>query len=68
MVVSMTEKENALHKCARMILLDQCPPDRKHYLCMVGEDDSDRDCTLYWNNYMWALLAGTVDIPREARP
>ncbi len=34
MVCQMTKKESDLQRCAFMILRDQCPPDRKHYLCM----------------------------------
>lgn len=63
----MTKKEHALHKCARMILLDQCPPERKYYLCMKVEDDSAVDCTQCWDNYLWGLAAGTVELPNEGR-
>ncbi len=49
-----TKKESALWDCARMILHDQCPPEREHYLCMKAEDDTP-DCTLCWDNYLWGV-------------
>lgn len=64
MVCRMTEKESALQKCALMILHDQCPPERKHYLCMKGEDDSSVDCTLCWDNYLWGIAAGDTELPK----
>lgn len=64
MACCMTEKERDLHSCARMILFDQCPPDRKHYLCMKGEDDSGLDCTLCWDNYLWGIASGTIELPK----
>jgi len=67
MIVRMTRKENALRQCARMILHDQCPPERKHYLCMKVEDDSCADCTQCWENYLWDLAAGAVELPNEGR-
>ena len=63
----MAEKEYALFKCARMILLDQCPPERKHYLCMEAEDDSAVDCAQCWDRYLWGIAAGDVKLPNEAR-
>ncbi len=63
----MTVKEVALQQCALMILNDQCPPDRKHYLCMQGEDDTARDCTQCWSNYLWGITFGTIELPREER-
>ena len=62
MVCQMTEKESALQKCAFMILRDQCPPDNKHYLCMVSED-STGDCAKCWSNYLWGVSAGTIELP-----
>lgn len=50
-----------------MILNDQCPPERKHYLCMQGEDDTARDCTQCWSNYLWGITFGTIELPREER-
>ena len=67
MVCRMTERESALQKCAFMILSDQCPPDRKHYLCMMGEDDTALDCTQCWNNYLWGVAAGTIKLPKSER-
>lgn len=60
----MTKKESELRKCALMILHDQCLPDRKHYLCMTGEDDTALDCTQCWDTYLWRIAAGTVEIPK----
>lgn len=62
----MTVKEAALQQCALMILSDQCPPDRKHYLCMMGEDETG-DCTQCWSNYLWGLTMGTIELPREEK-
>lgn len=59
----MTMKEAAFQQCAFMILADQCPPDRKHYLCAIEEDDTDRDCTQCWSNYLWGLSMGTIELP-----
>ena len=47
----MTIKEAAFFQCAFMILHDQCPPERKHYLCMTEEDDSVQDCIQCWSRY-----------------
>lgn len=60
-VVKVTAKEAALEKCALMILADQCPPDRKHYLCMELEDGSETACSFCWRNYIRAVLAGAAD-------
>lgn len=67
MVVKMTKKENALRQCALMILYDQCPPERKHYLCMKEEDDGTFDCTQCWDNYLSGIAAGTVELPKSER-
>ena len=64
-IFDLTTKENAFRKCALMILHDQCPPERKHYLCMKVEDDSAADCTQCWDNYLWGLAAGTVELPNK---
>lgn len=66
MIVQMTKKENELWQCAFMILRDQCPPERKHYLCMMGEDDTG-DCSQCWNNYLWGIAAGTIELPKAER-
>ena len=65
-VVKVTAKEAALERCALMILADQCPPDRKHYLCMRQEDDT-ADCGLCWRNYIEAVLAGAADPHKEMK-
>ena len=62
MVVRMTKKESELRKCALMILHDQCPPDRKHYLCMTGEDDTALDCTHYEGKYSINSFDETIHI------
>ncbi len=67
MVIQATKKESALLKCARMILHDQCPPERKYYLCMKEEDDSTCDCTLCWNNYLWGVVSGVIEVPKEEK-
>lgn len=67
MVVKMTKKEYALRQCARMILDDQCPPERKHYLCMKAEDESAVDCTKCWDDYLWGIAVGTVELPNDGR-
>ena len=67
MIVSLAKKENAFFECACMILYDQCPPEREHYLCMRAEDDSAVDCTQCWNNYLLKLAAGTVEFPKMKR-
>ena len=64
MVCQMTKKESDLQRCAFMILRDQCPPDRKHYLCMVSEDCTG-DCTQCWINYLWAIGEGSAELPRK---
>ena len=66
MVCQVTKKESDLRRCAFMILRDQCPPDRKHYLCMVSEDDTG-DCTMCWDNYLWGVAAGKIELPIEER-
>ncbi len=66
MIVRMTKKEDAMHTCARMILYDQCPPDRKYYLCMKQEDDTGA-CAQCWENYMWDLAGGAVELLSEDR-
>ena len=64
----MTILESALSHCAFMILHDQCPPDNKHYLCKKMEDDSIGDCCAQrWNNYLFGLTMGTIELPRKER-
>ena len=55
----MTITEAAFFQCANMILHDQCPPERKHYLCMMDDDDA-LDCTQCWSNYLWGIAMGTI--------
>lgn len=61
--IAMTKKEYNLHTCARMILFDQCPPDNKHYLCMMSEDDTP-DCTKCWDDYLRGVAAGEIELPK----
>ena len=64
----MTLMESALSHCAFMILHDQCPPERKHYPGMRVEDDSIGDCcTQCWNDYLFGLTMGTIELPRKER-
>jgi len=49
-----------------MILRDECPPDRKHYLCMKQEDDTG-DCSLCWSNYLWGIGSDEIKPRREKR-
>lgn len=65
--IAMTKKERNLHECACMILHDQCPPDRNHYLCMVSEDDTALDCTQCWDNYLWGVVEGTIELPSRRK-
>ncbi|MCI8438947.1 MAG: hypothetical protein HFF73_05450 [Oscillospiraceae bacterium] len=59
----MTIKECAFFDCARMILLDQCPPDRTHYLCMQSEDDADGQCAQCWDTYLWGIMQDAIELP-----
>ena len=64
-----TPKEHALSRCANMILHDMCPPDNKYYLCMEEEDYSiEPDCTLCWDNYLWGIKTGAIEIPTKEGP
>ena len=65
-VMILTEKERALMDCAHMILFDQCPPERKHYLCMMSEDCTG-DCAQCWLNYLHGIGAGTIKLPKAKR-
>lgn len=62
----MTPKEAAFQQCAFMILNDQCPPDRTHYLCMMREDDGLGSCTQCWSNYLWYLTFKPVEPVRPS--
>lgn len=64
MVCRMTKKESDLQRCAFMILRNQCPPDNKHYLCMMEEDDTALDCVQCWGNYLWGVAAGSIELPK----
>lgn len=66
MICTMTKKEWDLQRCALMILEDQCPPDRAHYLCMVSEDCTG-DCTRCWYNYLQGVAMGTIELPKIER-
>lgn len=43
-------KEEQLFQALELALKDECPPDRKDYLCMAGEDESQdcEACILRW--------------------
>ncbi len=62
-MTGITMKEAAFRQCAFMILNDQCPPDRKHYLCAKEEDGIINDCTQCWSNYLWGLTMGVIELP-----
>lgn len=62
----MTIAEAAFSQCEFMILHDQCPPETRHYLCMKEEDDSIRDCTQCWSDYLWGLTMGKIELPRKS--
>lgn len=64
--LKLTEKESAFMRCAEMILADQCPPSREHYLCMQQEDDTG-DCSRCWSNYLWALGCDEIKLRRNQR-
>lgn len=50
--------------CAHMILNDQCPPDRRAYLCMHGEEPED-GCLSCWSNYLHYVAAGKTGHPYQ---
>lgn len=62
--IAMTRQTADIYQCARMILFDQCPPDREHYLCMMGEDDTVFDCTQCWDAFLQGVAAGTIELPK----
>jgi len=62
----LTEKESAFLQCAHMILADQCPPDRKHYLCMKQEDDTG-DCAQCWSNFLWGIGSDEIKLRKVKR-
>ena len=45
-----TEKEARLFEALELALKDQCPPERKDYLCMTDESEEARceECLLRW--------------------
>ena len=47
------EKEQRLFDALSMSLRDQCPPDRKDYLCMIQESE-EQDCESCW--LRWATI------------
>lgn len=61
--IAMTKSSFSLYQCAKMILRDQCPPDRKHYLCMVSEDDTG-DCATCWDKYLYGVAAGAIELSK----
>lgn len=65
-IMILTKKESALMECAQMILADQCPPERKNYLCMVSEDDTG-DCAQCWTNYLQGIGMGTIELPKKGK-
>lgn len=64
MVYKVTKKEADLQRCAFMILRDECPPDRAHYLCMKVDEDPDV-CFGCWYNYLHGVAAGTIELPSK---
>lgn len=65
--IAMTRQTADIYQCARMILFDQCPPDREHYLCMMGEDDTALDYTQCWDNYLQGVAAGEIKLPSRRK-
>ena len=65
MVCLRTKKENALWDCAFMILRDECPPDREHYLCMKQEEACGCDCFRCWDHYLRGIGGETIEFPRK---
>ena len=53
-----------LFSCARMILRNECPPDRRAYLCMHGEEPED-GCINCWDNYLFFVANGCKGHPYE---
>lgn len=43
-------KEDALYAALNHVLRDECPPDKRDYLCMSDESEEQRceDCWLRW--------------------
>lgn len=63
----MSLKEHTFYYCAQMILNDQCPPEREHYLCMKQEDgDVECSCIECWNNYLWELQQRVFEVAEDA--
>lgn len=57
----MTIKEQALFDAAKSILLDECPPDTKHYFCWNNPDDTEEPrCTECWMEYLDAVANGKI--------
>lgn len=57
----MTIKEQALFDAAKSILLDECPPDTKHYFCWNNPDDPEGPrCAECWMEYLDAVANGKI--------
>ena len=44
------DKEDRLFEALKYALKDECPPDRKDYLCMMDESETQRceECWIRW--------------------
>lgn len=51
-----------IFQCALSILRDECPPERKMYLCNMGEDP-ECDCKECWTNYLFYVVNGRKGDP-----
>ena len=59
----------SFYEIGLMILADQCPPDRKYYMCRMGcAGELDDVCARCWRLYMQHVAsAGTSDPYRTDR-
>ena len=59
-------KDFTMLTLATMILHDECPPDRRAYLCNHGEEDNDdTNCTRCWQNYLLYAINGETGHPYQ---
>lgn len=57
-------KHPDVFSCALMILNDECPPDRRAYLCDHGEEPED-GCLRCWHNYLFFVANGGEGHPYQ---
>lgn len=60
------QKDFSMYTLAIMILRDECPPDRRAYLCNHGEEDNDdTNCVRCWENYLLNAINGETGHPYQ---